>query len=215
MHHSNLIIFLNPPFGSKEGKASQSRFAYKTGKAQILFMQEIIDSLKDKGECGLVIDEGVMFHTKTRAFQQTKKKLLNECNLHTVISLPPNVFVNANAGSKTNLLFFKKGQPTEKIWFYDMTIDENFKERKINKGNPLLYDQFNDFLYRFNLKNNNKDKISERSWFVDIDEIIKSDYKINAINKNKPDLSDKRSYNSLLKSLQIRGKEISKLISKL
>ena len=208
-------IFTNPPFGSKEGKASQSRFAYKTGKAQILFMQEIIDSLKDKGECGLVIDEGVMFHTKTRAFQQTKKKLLNECNLHTVISLPPNVFVNANAGSKTNLLFFKKGQPTEKIWFYDMTIDENFRERKINKGNPLLYDQFNDFLYRFNLKNNNKDKISERSWFVDIDEIIKSDYKINAINKNKPDLSDKRSYNSLLKSLQIRGKKISKLISKL
>ena len=72
MHHSNLIIFYKSPFGSKEGKASQSRLLTKREKPKS-FLCEIIDSLKDKGECGLVIDEGVMFHTKTRAFQQTKK----------------------------------------------------------------------------------------------------------------------------------------------
>jgi len=92
-------ILTNPPFGSKEGKDAQAQFAYKSGKAQILFLQHIIDSLAEEGTCGMVIDEGVMFHTKTSAYKQTKRKLLNECNLWCVISLPQGVFVNAGSGA--------------------------------------------------------------------------------------------------------------------
>lgn len=208
-------IFTNPPFGSKEGKAAQARFPYKCGKAQILFIQEIIDNLKDGGECGMVIDEGVMFHSKTKAFLQTKKKLLNENDLHTIISLPPGVFVNANAASKTNLLFFKKGSPTKKIWYYDMSITEDFITRKVNKGNPLLFDHFDDFFKRFKLSYNDPKKISERSWYVDISDIKKSNYKIHAQNTNKPDLSDKRSSDQIYESISQNLKKLNILVKNL
>lgn len=208
-------IFTNPPFGSKEGKAAQAKFPYKCSKAQILFIQEIIDNLKDGGECGMVIDEGVMFHSKTKAFLQTKKKLLNENNLHTIISLPPGVFVNANAASKTNLLFFKKGSPTKKIWYYDMAITEEFIPRKVNKGNPLLFEHFNDFFKKYNLSPNDPKKISERSWFVNIDEIKKTNYKIHAQNNNKPDLSDKRTSKQIYESISKNLRELNDIVKNL
>lgn len=77
----------------------------------------------------MVIDEGVLFHTKTAAYKQTKRKLLNECNLFCILSLPGGVVVNPSAGVKTDLFFFKKGQPTEKVLYYDMTLREDFKPR--------------------------------------------------------------------------------------
>jgi type I restriction enzyme M protein len=105
-------VFTNPPFGSKEGKDARAQFPFKCGKAQILFRQHIVESLADGGTCGMVIDEGVLFHTKTAAYRQTKRKLLDECDLWCVISLPQGVFVNAGAGVKTNLIFFTKGKAT-------------------------------------------------------------------------------------------------------
>jgi type I restriction enzyme M protein len=132
-------VLTNPPFGSKEGNDAQARFAFKTGKAQILFLQHIIDALADGGTCGMVIDEGVLFHTKTATYKQTKRKLLDECDLWCVISLPQGVFVNAGAGVKTDLLFFTKGRSTERVWYYDMTLKDDFTPRKVNKGNPLTF----------------------------------------------------------------------------
>ncbi|MDW8054908.1 MAG: N-6 DNA methylase [Anaerolineae bacterium] len=67
-------ILTNPPFGSKE---AQAQFAFKTSKAQVLFLQHIIDALAPSGTCGMVIDEGVMFHTKADAFQQTWKNVIS------------------------------------------------------------------------------------------------------------------------------------------
>ncbi len=75
------VVLTNPPFGGKEGKDAQTRFAYKTGATQVLFLQHVIDSLKPGGRCGIVMDEGVLFRTNENAFVQTKRKLLNECNL--------------------------------------------------------------------------------------------------------------------------------------
>jgi type I restriction enzyme M protein len=49
------------------------------------------------------------------AFVQTKRKLLDECDLRCIVSLPAGAFVNAGAGVKTNLLFFAKGRPTERV----------------------------------------------------------------------------------------------------
>ncbi|MBM3236420.1 N-6 DNA methylase [Candidatus Poribacteria bacterium] len=164
-------VLTNPPFGSKEGKDAQARFSYKCGKAQILFLQHIIDSLADGGTCGMVIDEGVMFHTQTTAYRQTKRKLLDECNLWGVISLPQGVFVNAGAGVKTDLLFFTKGEQTKRVWYYDMTLTDDFKPRKVNKSNPLTYDDVHDFFARLTLHPDDPKRISERSWYVTIDEI--------------------------------------------
>jgi type I restriction enzyme M protein len=147
---------MNPPFGGKEGVAAQINFEYKTGATQVLFLQLAIKSLADSGTCGMVIDEGVLFRTNEQAFVKTKRKLLDECDLFCVVSLPGGAFTQAGAGVKTNLLFFAKGRPTEKIWYYDLSYI------KIGKKTPLTLDKFEDF---FRLLPERGD--SERSWTMD------------------------------------------------
>jgi type I restriction enzyme M protein len=208
-------ILTNPPFGSKEGKDAQAQFAYKCGKAQILFLQHIIDFLADGGTCGMVIDEGVMFHKKTSAYKQTKSKLLNECNLWCVISLPQGVFVNAGAGVKTNLLFFTKGKQTERVWYYDMTLTDDLKLRKVNKGNPLIFNDFSDFYRRLALEPDDPERISERSWYLTIEEIKKRGYDLKATNENAPDTSDKRTTAELIAIIDEAQREIKEALSAL
>lgn len=150
------VVLMNPPFGGKEGAAAQINFEYKTGATQVLFLQLAIKSLTDGGTCGMVIDEGVLFRTNEQAFVKTKRKLLDECDLFCIISLPGGAFTQAGAGVKTNLLFFTKGKPTEKIWYYDLS------DIKIGKKTPLTLDRFDDF---FRLLPERAD--SERSWTMD------------------------------------------------
>lgn len=151
------IVLMNPPFGGKEGKDAQTQFAYKTGATQVLFLQHIIDSLTLGGRCGIVLDEGILFRTNEKAFVQTKRKLVEECNLWCVVSLPPGVFTSAGAGVKTNLLFFSKGEPTIEIWYYDLS------DIKVTKTQPLTSKHFEDFFKRMS-----KREESEKSWKVDL-----------------------------------------------
>ena len=201
-------VLTNPPFGSKESKDARARFAFKSGKAQILFLQHIIASLADDGTCGMVIDEGVLFHTKTAAYKQTKRKLLDECNLWCVISLPQGVFVNAGAGVKTDLLFFTKGRATERVWYYDMTLKDDFTPRKVNKSNPLTFADFHDFFSLLALPADDQNRISERSWYVSIEDIRGKQYDLKATNQNAPDLSDKRTSAELIAIIEEAQKEI-------
>jgi type I restriction enzyme M protein len=150
------VVMTNPPFGGKEGKEAQTNFAFKTGATQVLFLQHVIDSLAPTGRCGMVLDEGVLFRTNETAFVQTKRKLLDECNLFCIVSLPGGVFSGAGAGVKTNLLFFNKGEPTEKVWYYDLS------QVKVGKRQPFTIDKFDDF---FRLLPSRAD--SEQSWTVD------------------------------------------------
>jgi type I restriction enzyme M protein len=133
------VILMNPPFGGKEGKDAQKNFDYETGATQVLFLQYAIASLKNNGRCGIVLDEGVLFRTNEDAFVKTKKKLLDDCDLYCIVSLPSGVFTTAGAGVKTNLLFFTKGKPTEKTWYYDLS------DLKVNKTHPLTLDKFDEF----------------------------------------------------------------------
>lgn len=152
-------ILSNPPFGGKEGKEAQTRFDYKTSSTQVLFLQHIIDSLRpDGGQCAVVVDEGILFRTNERAFVKTKQKLLNECNLWCIVSLPGGVFTQAGAGVKTNILFFTKGKPTSTIWYYDLS------DLKIRKRIPLTLQHFDDFLKLLPIRGD-----SDLSWTVDID----------------------------------------------
>ncbi len=153
------VILTNPPFGGKEGIEAQTRFDYRTGSTQVLFLQHIIRSLRHGGRCGMVLDEGSLFRTSEEAFVKTKRKLLDDCALWCVVSLPGGVFTTAGAGVKTNLLFFTKGQPTRKIWFYDLT------DINVRKRTPLTLGHFDDF---FRLFPDRAD--SDLSWTVDMDE---------------------------------------------
>ena len=151
------VILSNPPFGGKEGKAAQVNFAYKTGATQVLFLQHVIESLEDGGRCGIVLDEGVLFRTNETAFVKTKRKLLDDCNLWCILSLPGGVFSAAGAGVKTNLLFFTKGEPTRQIWYYDLS------DIKVGKKTPFTIDRFQEF---FDLLPTRAD--SDRSWTLDL-----------------------------------------------
>ncbi|CAG1007620.1 partial putative type I restriction enzymeP M protein, partial [Anaerolineales bacterium] len=150
-------IMTNPPFGGKEGKEAQQRFPFQTGATQILFLQHVIDSLKAGGTCGIVLDEGALFRTNETAFVQTKRKLLDDCNLFCIVSLPGGVFSAVGAGVKTNLLFFIKGEPTKKIWYYDLS------DVKVTKKAQLTEEHFADFFARLDDRSD-----SEHSWTIDI-----------------------------------------------
>jgi len=199
------VVLTNPPFGGKEGKDAQTRFAYKTSATQVLFLQHVIDSLKPGGKCGIVMDEGVLFRTNETAFVQTKRKLLNECNLWCIVSLPPKVFMNAGAASKTNLLFFTKGEPTNDVWYYDLS------DLNITKKQQLTVEHFEEF---FKLLNPSTLELREgdRSWRVSIEEIKAKNYDIKAVNPNRKDKEDSRSPDELIGIIESQTNEITKVV---
>lgn len=130
------VILTNPPFGGKEGKDAQKNFAFETGATQVLFVQNILSELAPDGTCAIVLDEGLLFRTNESAFVETKRKLLDECDLWAIVSLPGGVFSTAGAGVKTNLLFFTKGRKTGRIWYYDLSWV------KVGKKTPLTLAHF-------------------------------------------------------------------------
>jgi len=170
-------ILTNPPFGGSEGEDAKTNFAYKTSSTQVLFLQHIIDKLRTGGTCAMVIDEGVLYRTSETAFVQTKRKLLEECDLWCIISLPQNVFVNAGGSSKTNLLFFTKGRQTQRIWYYDLS------NVKVRKKLSFTLGHFDDFFRLLSMKSD-EEKKSERSWFVEADTIKNKNYDMKAVNPN-------------------------------
>jgi type I restriction enzyme M protein len=89
------VILTNPPFGGKEGKDAQKQFAFETSATQVLFMQSMLAELATGGTCGVVLDEGLLFRTNESAFVETKRKLLDECELWAIVSLPGGVFSTA------------------------------------------------------------------------------------------------------------------------
>jgi type I restriction enzyme M protein len=196
------VVLTNPPFGGKEGKEAQTRFAYKTGATQVLFLQHVIDSLKRGGRCGIVLDEGVLFRTNETAFVQTKRKLLDDCDLWCIVSLPGGAFVNAGAGVKTNLLFFTRGGPTERIWYYDLS------DVKVGKKTPLTTAHFQDF---FRLLPERAE--SERSWTVKRAEIEARGYDLKAVNPNRKVVVDERTPEEILDVIEARGREVAQALA--
>lgn len=130
------VILTNPPFGGKEGQDAQKNYAFATSSTQTLFVQDILSELADGGSCAIVLDDGFLFRKDESAFVETKRKLVDECNLWAIVSLPGGVFSGAGAAVKTNLVFFTKGEKTKKIWHYD------FSHVKVGKKTPMTLAHF-------------------------------------------------------------------------
>ena len=133
------MILTNPPFGGKEGEDAQTRFAYKSRATEVLFLQDVMESLKPGGRCAIVLPEGILFQTNQDAFVKTKRRLLDTCDLWCVLSLPGGVFTATGAGVKTNVLFFTKGKPSGKIWYFDLS------DVKVAKKTPFTRQQLAEF----------------------------------------------------------------------
>lgn len=121
------IILMNPPYGGTEKKSVQQNFPteLRTSETADLFMVEIMYRLKENGKVGIVLPDGFLFGTDNSKVA-IKKKLMNECNLHTIIRLPGSIF-SPYTSIATNLLFFDKTGPTKETWFYRMDLPEGYK----------------------------------------------------------------------------------------
>lgn len=133
------VIVTNPPFGGMEEDGIEQNFpqAFRTRETADLFLVLIMHLLKPQGRAALVLPDGTLFGegVKTRI----KEKLLEECNLHTVVRLPKGVF-NPYTSIKTNLLFFTKGEPTKTVWFYEHPYPPGAKS--YSKTKPLRIEEF-------------------------------------------------------------------------
>ncbi len=198
------VVLTNPPFGGQENADVQTGFAYRTSATQILFLQHVIDNLAKGGRCGMVVDEGVMFRTNENAFVQTKRKLLDACDLWAVVSLPSGTFTATGAGVKTNLLFFTKGKPTERTWYFDLS------EVKVTKKKPLTLASFDEF---FLFLAGRED--SERSWTVERAEIERRGYDLKAVNPNRKHVADERTPLEIVDEIEARGAEVADAVVRL
>lgn len=133
------VIVTNPPFGGTEESGIETNFPaeFQTRETADLFLQLIIEVLKDKGRAAVVLPDGTLFGEGVKT--KLKKMLTEECNLHTIVRLPNGVF-NPYTGIKTNILFFNKGQPTKDIWFYEHPYPEGVKN--YSKTKPMKFEEF-------------------------------------------------------------------------
>ena len=168
------IILANPPFGGKERKEVQQNFPIKTGETAFLFLQHFIKRLKAGGRAAIVIKNTFLSNTDN-ASVSIRKLLLEGCNLHTVLDCPGGTF--QGAGVKTVVLFFEKGAPTRKVWYYQLDPGRN-----LGKTNPLNDDDLADFVA---LQASLAD--SPKSWSVDASSIDASSYDLSVKNPNGGD----------------------------
>lgn len=165
------IILANPPFGGKEKAQIQANFPIKSNATELLFMQHFMKKLKTGGKAAIVVPEGVLFQTN-KAFQAVKKSLLEDFNLHTIVSLPAGVFL-PYSGVKTNIIFFEKTGSTSDIWYYEVTPSS-----KLTKNKPIQYEHFKEFLSLYHHRTD-----SDHSWTVKATDI--EDFDISAKNPKK------------------------------
>src|SRR5215204_408287 len=163
------IVLANPPFGGKERAEVQQNFPIKTGETAFLFLQHFIKILKAGGKAGVVIKNTFLSNTDN-ASVALRKKLLEDCNLHTILDCPGGTF--QGAGVKTVVLFFEKGAPTKKVWFYQLNL-----ERNLGKTNPL---NENDLVEFVTLQKSFADSL--KSWSVNAEDTDVNTFDLSAKN---------------------------------
>jgi type I restriction enzyme M protein len=130
--------------------------------------------LRAGGSAGIVIKNTFLSNTDNASIA-LRKELLENFNLHTILDCPGGTF--QGAGVKTVVLFFKKGEPTKKIWYYQLRPGRN-----MGKTNPLNEKDLEEFL---ELQKNSKD--SDLSWSVDVSKVDQKTWELSVRNPNGSD----------------------------
>lgn len=180
------IIVSNPPFGGMEEDGIEKNFPAETQTRETadLFLQLIIEVLKEKGRAAVVLPDGTLFGEGVKT--KIKKLLLEECNLHTLVRLPNSVFAPYTS-IKTNILFFEKGTSTEEVWYYEVPLPEGLKA--FNKTKPMKLEHFDacrDWwgegkTVAEKVQRNNRQE-NQYAWKVSIQEIIDRNYNLDIKN---------------------------------
>ena len=178
------VIVTNPPFGGTEEDGIEKNFPseMQTRETADLFLQLIVEVLKEGGRAAVVLPDGTLFGEGVKT--KIKKLLTEECNLHTIVRLPNGVF-NPYTSIKTNLLFFTKGKPTKDIWFYEHPYPEGVKN--YSKTKPM---KFEEFQAEMNWWGSEEDGFTsrvenEQAWKVSIDEVIQRNFNLDIKNPHE------------------------------
>jgi type I restriction enzyme M protein len=193
------VVMANPPFGGKERKEVQQNFPIRTGETAFLFLQHFIKMLKAGGRAGVVIKNTFLSNTDN-ASTSLRKLLLESCNLHTVLDCPGGTF--QGAGVKTVVLFFEKGAPTRKVWFYQLDPGRN-----LGKTNPLNDDDLAEFIA---LQKTKAD--SPKSWGVDVNTIDQATFDLSVKNPNGGEEITHRSPEAIMDEIAALDAESAEIL---
>ncbi len=184
------VILANPPFGGKERAEIQQNFPVKTSETAYLFLQHFIKMLKTGGRCGVVIKNTFLSNTDNASIT-LRKQLLEDCNLFAVLDLPGGAFVGT--GVKTVVLFFEKGKPTERVWFYQLNVGRN-----MGKTNPLNERDLTEFVSMAKTQ-----EASDNSWCVDLEKIDKETWDLTISNPNRVEEVDTRTPQEIIAEIEL------------
>lgn len=196
-------ILANPPFGGGMRKEVRRNFQIDSGETAYLFLQHFIKQLRAGGQASIVIKNTFLSNGDA---SDLRKELLETCNLHTVLDLPAGTFsANSSTGVKTVVLFFEKGKPTKKTWFYQLDAGRN-----LGKTDPLNEKDFVEFLKLYKKKED-----SDKSWTIKTSDVDEKTFDLSVKNPNAPEEDPLRTPEVILKSLGRLDKESAKILSKL
>jgi type I restriction enzyme M protein len=202
------IILTNPPFGGKFDERYKNNFPVRSSDTELMALQYVMRKIKYGGRVGIVVPEGVLSNT-TGPFVRVRKELLENYNVHTIISLPKGVFTaSGKTPVKTNLLFFEKTGPTKEIWYYEIQPPKGMKN--FTKTRPMRDEDWQDCYEKWKKK-----EISENSWIVKIEEIDKETYELTPRNPNKLKKKEYRAPKEILKEVLREENEVISLLEEL
>ena len=200
-------ILANPPFGGIVANNNENNFPqnFRTKESADLFLILMIHLLKQGGRAGIVLPDGSL--TGDGIKQRVRKKLLEDCNLHTIIRLPNSVF-QPYATVATNLLFFTKGEATKEVWYYEHRLPEG--QKAYSKTRPIQVKEFEPIKKWWNDR-----KESDIAWKVSIDEIKKRNYDLDIKNPTKEEEAIEYSSAELIQMLETSFATSNDLLNKL
>jgi type I restriction enzyme M protein len=186
------VVLTNPPFGTKGANQAPDRddFTVETSNKQLNFIQHVMTILKPGGRAAVVVPDNCLFADQAG---EVFKILAEDCNLHTVLRLPNGTFSPYSPGTKTNVIFFTKGVPTEKVWVYDARSNV---PRITKKDRPLTPEHFKEFetcygTDPFGRAKRDPARSKEDRWrSFSIKEVKQRDYKIDGLKWLKDDSLD-------------------------
>ncbi|ACB00848.1 MULTISPECIES: N-6 DNA methylase [Cyanophyceae] len=194
------VILANPPFGGKEREEIKQNFTIATGETAFLFLQHFIKRLKVGGRAAVVI-KNTFLSNADNASRALRQELTSSCNLHTVLDCPAKTFLGA--GVKTVVLFFEKGTPTEKIWFYQLDPG-----RSLGKTNPLNDDDLKEFV-----EFQSTFRESERSWFLALKDVDPASFDLSVKNPNAPEDDPLREPEEILAEIADLDQESAEILA--
>jgi len=155
------VILANPPFGASIADGVETNFPanFRSKESAQLFLALMVQLLNNNGRAAVVLPDGCVKGDGARI----RERLLETCNLHTIVKLPETAFFPATVS--TNLLFFEKGEPTKEIWYYQHKFPEN--QKSYSKTKPIDFKEFTDIINWWHNREEN-----ENAWKVKVEDLV-------------------------------------------